>query len=143
VLQKLKGYFREDPSVPGNILSGIFQILLGLWLILPAETFGPVLFADTAVFELLEEWHFGIFMLIMGSLDIYFAHKVMWRCLSWLSLVEACFWTFVTVGYVLSIPTSTNVVIFGFFAIFNAYRYLFLKGHVTRNLRNKEMLGTI
>jgi hypothetical protein len=143
VLQKLKGYFREDPSVPGNILSGIFQILLGLWLILPAETFGPVLFADTTVFELLEEWHFGIFMILLGALDIYFAHGVMWRCLSWLSLVEASFWTFVTVGYVLSIPTSTNVIIFGFFALFNAYRYLFLKGHVTRNLRNKEMLGTI
>jgi hypothetical protein len=143
VLQKLKQYFREDPSIPGNILSGIFQILLGLWLLLPAETFGPVLFADTVVFENLTEWMFGVFMVILGVLDIYFASRVMWRCLSWLSLVEACFWTFVTVGYVLSIPTSTNVVIFAFFALFNAYRYLFLMGHVSRNLRNKEIVGTI
>jgi hypothetical protein len=133
----------EDPSPMGNFLAGVFQVLLGFWILLPQDSFGPVLFAeDTPVFSHLQEHHFAFAILALGIFEITAAMLHKWPWLQHESIIAAMFWTFVTVGYVLALPTSTNIVIFGFFATFNAYKYALLSRYCY-NLRNKQSVGII
>lgn len=120
---------------------GMFELALGLWLLLPGEVFGPTLKIgpQDAVFGSLEEWQFGAVMVVLGILQIHLARRSNWEALKKLSLPTASFWVFVTAGYVMNLPQSTNVVTFSAFTLLVCYEFLELCYWTgTPHLRNKQ-----
>lgn len=131
------------PSQMGNFMASGFQILLGTWLLLPQDSFGPTLFPTDLVFSSLTEPEFGALFVIMGIVQSYFVYKEKWAALGHFSLFGTMVWTFVTIGYYLSLPTSTNIVIFSFYAAYNAYVYVYMRFYCKYYLPNNEKVGNI
>ena len=144
--------FSERPSRPDNVFLGLFELAMGLFLLLPFQSFAPTLKFDTVtmtpatpVFQGLEEWHFATVMITLGVLQIFLASTKRWNALRKLALPNAVFWVFVTIGYAITLPKGTPMVFFSFFTLWVIYQFLELSywTHRGDNLRDKENVGTI
>lgn len=142
----LKRGIEEEPSPMGNFMVGIFAVVLGLWLLLPQQSFAPTLkfgADDPALWGSVQEWHVGLFILALGSVECYYSVIENWRVLQTLAIIATMWWAFVLFGYLSVLPEATAVPIFAFVTLFSAYRYFLFCHANKKNLRNKEKIGNI
>lgn len=127
---------------------GLFEIALGLWLLMPFQSFAPTLHIPEAgvepIITMLTENQFGIVMITLGVVQIAAAWRKNWSLLMKWTLPTVMFWVFVTMGYIMALPESTNVVILCVYTLWVIYQHLELSYFVhTSGLRNKENVGII
>jgi hypothetical protein len=143
--------FSERPNRADNVFVGIFQLAMGLFLLLPFDSFAPTLKFDTVkmtpadpMYSYLTENMFAAAMIILGAAYIFFAITRRWNLLRKAALPAAVFWVFVTIGYAITLPKGTAMVTFSFFTIWIIYQFLELSYWVNRGyLPNKENIGII
>jgi hypothetical protein len=149
-VKRLRDFFvagiNEEPSPMGNFLLGTFSVILGLWLLLPPESFAPTMHFDSdvpALWGSVKEWQVGLFILILGLAESLFSLRNNWKMLQHFTILATMWWSFVLFGYLSVLPEATSVPIFGFLTVFSAYRYFLFCRAAKRNLRNKQKIGNI
>jgi hypothetical protein len=126
-----------------TMMIGLFQVALGVWVLTPMESFGPVVYAPAgSFFDQIGEAGFGLLFVIVGLLYVAFAYLDTKRFIKNLYLFSSMMWSFVAVGYWLNLPNGTGVIIYSFFAAWSVYTFI-NRTMCEINLRNKQKIGNI
>ncbi len=100
----------EHDTEPVELMGGATKVIMGIWLLLPLESFGSSpSFSTLAVFP---EWAWGAFLLVVGLLHLSALHdgRRPWR--SWASGVGFVVWFSFAVVFLTSNPPAIGWIMF-------------------------------
>lgn len=157
-MSRLKEIFaREGENKPldsDGFVIGLFQIVFGLWLLMPSYGFLFIEIAESDPSSVpflngASEYLLGIVIIIMGLTDMVCVWHRKYVILKNMDILGAAYWAFVTMSWLMTEPHSTAVPVYGFFMLFSIYEfyiwsvYCKTSGCGNPNLRNKRNLGNI
>lgn len=134
----------ERPSRTENLMIGVFQFIMGAFLLLPFNSFALSIKVDgQSVFSSLSENQFGTIMIVLGVVQAISSWKMKWEFLKGWILISFGFWLFVSVGYLMVFPQGTPLVTISMFTLLLLYQYIELCYWHGRNLRYNKKIDSI
>jgi hypothetical protein len=143
---------RQEASKPldsDGFVIGLFQIVFGLWLLMPSYGFLFIEIAESQpggvpFLSGTSEYILGVLIIIMGAADMVCIWYKKYTPLKNLDILGAAYWAFVTMSWLMTEPHSTAVPVYGFFMLFSIYEF-YIWSVYCRNadLRNKRNVGNI
>jgi hypothetical protein len=135
------------PLDSDGFVIGVFQIVFGLWLLLPFESFSFISLAgaNDALAPIyghpMETW-LGTILVFLGLIDIVCIWYRKYIVLKNMDIVGAAYWAFITASWIMTAPQSTAVIVYGFFTLFSIYEFyvwsVFCKDAGLRDKRNRS-----
>jgi hypothetical protein len=132
------------PLDSDSFIIGIFQIIFGIWIMMPSHSIGFIEQSDNIAFvKQYGEFFIGVVVLCMGVSDIVFVYLQKYTKLKNMELVGAAYWAAITAGWISTVPYSTAVIVYGFFTAYSVFQYLTWGHYLRNNLHYKKVIGSI